>query len=78
MKRKLKMASLKNTGGTRTRRWSALWLAVLFPLLAFAGGEEVVVIYNPQMPGSKIVAEHYAAMRHVPANQVFSFKLTTN
>ena len=78
MKRKLKMASLKNTGGTRTRRWSALWLFMFLPLLAFAGGEEVVVIYNPQMPGSKIVAEHYAAMRHVPANQVFSFKLTTN
>ena len=53
-------------------------LAVLLPLLAFGGGEEVVVIYNSQMPGSKAVAEHYAAMRQVPANQVFSFALTTN
>jgi uncharacterized protein (TIGR03790 family) len=54
------------------------WLMLSLPLLAFAGGEEVVVIYNPQMPGSKDVAEHYAAMRQVPANQIFSLTLTTN
>ena len=53
-------------------------LALLLPLLAFGGGEEVVVIYNPKMPGSKEVADHYAAMRQVPASQVFSFALTTN
>ena len=53
-------------------------LAALLPLLAWAGGEEVVVVYNSQMPGSKDVAEHYAAMRQVPANQIFNFALTTN
>ncbi len=62
----------------RNNAIGALWLAVLFPLLALAGGEEVVVIYNSQMPGSKAVAEHYAAIRQVPANHIFSFALTTN
>ncbi len=47
-------------------------------LTAGAGGEEVVVIYNSQMPGSKDIAQHYAAMRQVPATQIFSFLLTTN
>lgn len=41
-------------------------------------GDAVVVIYNLQMPGSKDVAEHYAAMRKVPTSQVFGFALTTN
>lgn len=41
-------------------------------------GDEVVVIYNQRMPGSKMVAEHYAERRQVPANQVFGFDLTTN
>ncbi|MEY4916900.1 MAG: hypothetical protein RL616_813, partial [Verrucomicrobiota bacterium] len=47
-------------------------------LSASAGGEEVVVIYNSQMPGSKDIAQHYAAMRQVPAAHIFSFALTTN
>jgi uncharacterized protein (TIGR03790 family) len=57
-----------------------LGLAVLLlaPALVRAGGDEVVVVYNTQMPGSQDVAEHYAAMRHVPAGQVFGFALTTN
>ena len=55
-----------------------LWLLLLAPLLAHAGGDEVVVIYNSQLPESKAVAEHYAAVRQVPANQVFGFGLTTN
>jgi uncharacterized protein (TIGR03790 family) len=60
----------------------ALCLALLagsspWPLQA-GGGEEVVVIYNPLMPGSKAVAEHYAAARGVPANQVYGFGTTTN
>jgi uncharacterized protein (TIGR03790 family) len=53
------------------------WL-LLAPVLVHAGGDEVVVVYNTQMPGSRDVAEHYAAMRHVPAGQVFGFALTTN
>jgi uncharacterized protein (TIGR03790 family) len=53
-------------------------LMALMPWLAHAGGDEVVVIYNSRMPESKAVAEHYAAARRVPANQVFGFGLTTN
>ena len=56
----------------------SVWLLLLASLLARAGGDEVVVIYNSQMPESKAVAEHYAAMRSVPANQIFGFSLTTN
>jgi uncharacterized protein (TIGR03790 family) len=55
-----------------------VWLLVLAPIFARAGGDEVVVIYNSQMPESKAVAEHYAAMRAVPQNQIFGFGLTTN
>jgi uncharacterized protein (TIGR03790 family) len=55
-----------------------LWLLALAPLWTHAGGEEVVVIYNSRMPESKAVAEHYAAARQVPADQIFGFDLTTN
>ena len=54
------------------------WLLTLAPLLARAGGDEVVVVYNSQVPESKAVAEHYAAARQVPAKQIFGFGLTTN
>jgi uncharacterized protein (TIGR03790 family) len=55
-----------------------VWLIVFSTLLAHGGGEEVVVIYNSRIPESKNVAEHYAAMRQVPARQIFGFDLTTN
>ena len=55
-----------------------LCLLALTPFFARGGGEEVVVIYNSRMPESKAVAEHYAAARAVPANQIFGFGLTTN
>ncbi|MBW8865535.1 MAG: TIGR03790 family protein, partial [Verrucomicrobia bacterium] len=54
------------------------FLFCLLPLFAYAGGDEVVVVYNSRMPESKAVADHYAAMRQVPANQIFGFALTTN
>ncbi|MFM2081690.1 MAG: hypothetical protein RL380_381, partial [Verrucomicrobiota bacterium] len=38
-------------------------------------GDEVIVIYNSRMPESKAVAEHYAAVRAVPTNQLFGFDL---
>lgn len=57
---------------------SLLCLFLLGPLAAWAGGDEVVIVYNSRVPESKMVAEHYAAARHVPANQIFSFALTTN
>ena len=50
----------------------------LAPLLAWAGGNEVVVVYNKRMPGSKAVAEYYAKMRQVPKQQIYGFALTTN
>jgi uncharacterized protein (TIGR03790 family) len=56
----------------------ACLLALAAPAARADGGDEVVVVYNPQMPGSKAVAEHYAAVRHVPAKQIFGFDLTTN
>jgi uncharacterized protein (TIGR03790 family) len=46
-------------------------------LRAMAGGDEVIVVYNTKMAGSKMVAEHYAKRRGVPASQVFGFALTT-
>lgn len=58
-------------------KWLIL-LGLLLPLFVRAGGDEVVVVYNTQMPGSKMVAEHYAKVRQVPADQVFGFGLTTN
>ncbi len=51
---------------------------MLAPLFVRAGGDEVVVIYNKQVPESKAVAEYYAKLRHVPARQICGFTLTTN
>ena len=56
----------------------AIFIAALLPLLARAGGDEVVLVYNSRLPESKAVAEHYAAARAVPAKQIFGFALTTN
>ncbi|HUC84747.1 MAG TPA: TIGR03790 family protein, partial [Candidatus Acidoferrales bacterium] len=53
-------------------------LSLLAGFTVHAGGNEVVVLYNSQVPESKTVAEHYAAARNVPAKQIFSFALTTN
>ncbi len=36
------------------------------------------MVYNSTLPESKKVAEYYAAKRHVPADQIFGFELTTN
>src|SRR5712671_5392510 len=47
------------------------------PLLARAGGEEVVVIYNTNVPESKAIADHYAQARHVPKKQTYGFNLPT-
>jgi uncharacterized protein (TIGR03790 family) len=56
----------------------AVLALALAPLLARAGGNEVVVIYNSRLPESRAVAEYYAGARQVPANQIFGFALTTN
>jgi uncharacterized protein (TIGR03790 family) len=41
-------------------------------------GDQVVVIYNKNVPESKGVADHYAELRHVPGAQVFGFAMPTN
>jgi len=40
-------------------------------------GDEVVVVYNQRMSGSKSVAQHYAERRQVPAAQVLGLDLPT-
>jgi uncharacterized protein (TIGR03790 family) len=56
----------------------AVFALFLAPALARAGGDEVIVIYNKNVPESKGVADYYARMRQVPRSQVFGFALTTN
>jgi len=56
----------------------AVFLFALAPLFVHAGGNEVVVIYNSRVPESKSVAEYYAKARHVPQNQIYGFRMTTN
>jgi uncharacterized protein (TIGR03790 family) len=62
----------------RTLLIALLFLAMSCALRAADTGDKVIVVYNTRMPGSKDVADHYAAMRNVPANQIFGFALTTN
>ncbi len=60
-------------------RYQLMLLTLAFaPLLARAGGEEVVVVYNSNMPESRMVAEHYAKVRQVPSKQVYGMALSTN
>jgi uncharacterized protein (TIGR03790 family) len=57
-------------------------LAILFlalaPYLVRAGGDEVVVVYNRNLPESKAVAMDYARLRHVPEKQIYGFALPTS
>jgi uncharacterized protein (TIGR03790 family) len=62
---------------TRMKFFLILILA-LAPLFVRAGGDEVVVVFNTQLPESKTVAEHYAKLRQVPEKQIYGFSLTTN
>jgi uncharacterized protein (TIGR03790 family) len=41
-----------------------------------AGGAEVVVVYNSNLPASREVAEYYAAQRDVPKNQLIGLALS--
>ena len=66
------------TGMMMVLRQFAVLIFALAPLMARAGGDEVVVIYNSRLPESKAVADYYARARQVPASQVFGFALTTN
>ena len=55
----------------------ACLLFVFAPLWARAGGDEVVVVYNHNLPESKAVAAYYARMRNVPEKQIYGFDLPT-
>jgi uncharacterized protein (TIGR03790 family) len=52
-----------------------VFVFALAPWLVHAGGDEVVVVYNTRMPGSKLVADHYAQMRRVPEAQIYGLDL---
>lgn len=54
------------------------WLSLLIgvSVRAASGGEEVVVVYNRNVPESREVAKHYARQRQVPADQVLGFDIT--
>ena len=41
-------------------------------------GDEVVVVFNKSLPDSRRVADHYAAKRLVPPDQILGLNLTTN
>ena len=62
-------------GQTSNMKFFAAVLFALTPLLARAGGDEVVVIYNTRVPESRAIAEHYAVARQVPAKQIYGFRL---
>jgi len=55
----------------------ALTVMSVFTCTAIEPGNSVVVVYNTRVPESKTVAQHYASVRHVPANQVFGLDLPT-
>ena len=61
----------------RSRFVMVLVLAASAPR-CFAGGDEVIVIYNSNLPESKDVADYYVQRRNVPTNQVFGFNVSTN
>src|SRR4051812_8244863 len=65
---------------------SAMFVASFLAVIAFSfscsattnEGNQVVIVYNSRMPGSKEVADHYAEKRMVPPSHIFGFNLTTN
>jgi uncharacterized protein (TIGR03790 family) len=73
---------MKNSGAFS---WSTFFLAVCLGILLYAGqelraaslseGASVVVVYNQNVPDSLAVAEHYAAKRGVPKEQLVGLDL---
>jgi len=56
---------------TRLLRGFAILLAAAARVFAADGGDTVAVIYNTNLPESRMVAEHYVERRKVPTNQMF-------
>lgn len=61
-----------------------LWVISIFTVFSFSrstvraeSGESVVVVYNSALDQSKAVAEHYAKVRDVPADQILGLELST-
>jgi uncharacterized protein (TIGR03790 family) len=52
-------------------------MALAAPLPGAEPGASVVVVYNARLPESRDVAEHYAAVRNVPAGQILRLDLPT-
>lgn len=61
----------------RLKSWLPLLGLAFATTLAWAGGDEVVVIYNSRLPESKAVAEHYAKLRQVPERQIYGLSLSS-
>src|SRR5438034_176954 len=53
-----------------------IFLLVMAPFIYAEDGSNVVVLYNSMMPASKAVADHYAKMRAVPAEQVIGLPMS--
>jgi uncharacterized protein (TIGR03790 family) len=57
------------------------WLFLLVPTpgpavpLPQTNGNEVIIVYNKNVPESRTVADYYAQKRGVPANQIFGFSM---
>ena len=52
--------------------WGVAFLLIgAMRVLAAGVGDSVVVVYNKNLPESRMVAEHYAQRRNVPTNQLF-------
>lgn len=59
-------------------RLCGLFLAgFALPLPAATPGSEVIVVFNNRLPESKLVADHYARKRDVPARQIVGLALPT-
>jgi uncharacterized protein (TIGR03790 family) len=68
------------TEGMVFRNFFAGTLIVMAAVVALQGaepGESVILVYNSQLPNSKDVADHYAARRNVPTNQIIGLDLPT-
>src|SRR5690348_17108692 len=51
-------------------------LLLAWPVRAGDAGSEAIVVYNSRVPESKAIAQHYASVRRVPADQVIGLSLT--
>src|SRR2546430_813474 len=70
----------RGSGSRRLSFWCLMIVAGVSAsrLLAAGPGNEVIIIYNKNLPESKAVADYYAEKRSVPKSQSFGFSVTTN